>query len=127
MITRDVKARYWAPALADMLHVMLKLDRVLGFSRVAADERPHIQFGDSVSEDPKTTAETLSLLAQAEAASTDTKVRILHPDWGDDQVRAEVDRIHSEAGTAVPDPITGAPAALPPAQHQDETALPFAA
>lgn len=128
MITRDVKARYWAPAVADMLHAMLKLDRVLGFSRVATDERPHIQFGDSVSEDPKTTAETLSLLAQAEAASTETKVRILHPDWSDEQVQAEVTLIQGEVGTAVPDPITGAPSTPPqPAQQQDDTELPFAA
>ncbi|WP_258396531.1 phage portal protein [Streptomyces sp. Amel2xB2] len=108
MITRDVKARYWSPSVADMLHVMLKLDRLLGFSTVT-DERPNIEFGDSVSEDPKTTAETLSLLAQAEAASSDTKVRVLHPDWDDDQVQAEVDRIRSEIGTAVPDPLRARP------------------
>lgn len=105
MITRDVKARYWAPALGDMLHVMLRLDRALGFSTAAVNERPHIQFGDAVSEDPQSTAQTLALLAQAEAASTDTKVRTLHPDWDDAQVRGEVDRIQRENGTAVPDPI----------------------
>ena len=126
MITRDVKARYWAPALSDMLHVMLRLDRVLGFSTVVTDERPHIQFGDAVSEDPQTTAQTLALIAQAEAASTDTKVRTLHPDWSDEQVQAEVDRIREESGTAVPDPVTGAPAAPPPADDQDDEA-PFAA
>ncbi|MFI0711706.1 phage capsid protein [Streptomyces inhibens] len=107
-----------------MLHVMLRLDRTLGFSTVAIDERPHIQFGDAVPEDPQTTAQTLALLAQAEAASTDTKVRILHPDWSDEQVQAEVARIREEAGTAVPDPITGAP---PAPASQDEPALPFAA
>ncbi|MGW8374275.1 phage portal protein [Streptomyces sp. ODS28] len=106
MITRDVKARYWAPAVADMLHVMLRLDRALGFSRVAVDERPAIEFGDSVSEDPQTTAQTLSLLTQAEAASIDTRVRILHPDWDDDQVQAEVERIREDFGTGVPaDPL----------------------
>ncbi|MGP3983616.1 hypothetical protein [Streptomyces sp. KR80] len=47
---------------------------------MAADERPHIQFGDAVSEDPQTIAQTLALIAKAEAAATDTKVRILHPD-----------------------------------------------
>ncbi|WP_425829316.1 phage portal protein [Streptomyces fractus] len=105
MITRDVKARYWAPALADMLLAMLRLDRALGFSNITATERPQIQFGDAVSEDPKTTAETLALITQAEAASTDTKVRLLHPDWADDQVAAEVARIRDEIGTSVPDPV----------------------
>ncbi|MFC8095361.1 phage portal protein [Streptomyces sp. NPDC057301] len=123
MITRDVKARYWAPNVADMLHVMLKLDRLLGFSTVP-DERPRVQFGDAVSEDPSTTAQTLALIAQAEAASTDTKVRILHPDWSDEQVQTEVDRIREESGTAVPDPITGAPPA--PAGDLGEDEQPFA-
>ncbi|ARF55995.1 phage portal protein [Streptomyces gilvosporeus] len=125
MITRDVKGRYWAPALVDMLHVMLRLDRILGYSTVNADQRPRLQFGDAVSEDPQTTAQTLALIAQAEAASTDTKVRTLHPDWDDARVQAEVDRIREETGTAVPDPITGAPAAAPAPQAEAE--LPFAA
>ncbi|WP_406321034.1 phage portal protein [Streptomyces sp. NBC_00519] len=105
MMTRDTKGRYWAPALSDMLHVMLRLDRLLGFSTVSGEQRPRIQFGDSVSEDPQSTAQTLALVAQAEAASTDTKVRILHPDWSEQQVQAEVDRILAETGQAVPDPL----------------------
>jgi A118 family predicted phage portal protein len=104
MITRDVKARYWSPALADMLQAVLRLDRVLGFSRVA-EERPRIQFGDAVSEDPRATAETLSLLAQAQAASIETRVRILHPEWDDPAVAEEVERIQVETGARVPDPM----------------------
>ncbi|WKX73820.1 phage capsid protein [Streptomyces sp. XD-27] len=102
MITRDVKARYWAPAILDMLHVMLRLDRLLGFSTVSAEQRQRLQFGDAVSEDPQTTAQILALLAQAEAASTDTKVRKLHTDWSDEQVQAEVDAIRDENGIALP-------------------------
>lgn len=67
-------------------------------------QRPHIEFGDAVSEDPQATAQTLAFLAQAEAASTDTKVRAPHPDWDDDQVQARVDRILMETGATVPDP-----------------------
>ncbi|MEW1672819.1 phage portal protein [Streptomyces noursei] len=104
MITRDKKARYWAPALADMLLVMLRLDGTL-YTPGLAPERPTIAFGDSVSEDPQTVAQTLSLLQQAQAVSTDTKVRALHPDWDDDAVRTEVDRILTETGAAVPDPM----------------------
>ncbi|QKW08051.1 phage portal protein [Streptomyces sp. NA04227] len=114
MITRDKKARYWGP-LGDMLHVLLMLDRTLGFSTVRTDLRPHVQFGDAVSEDPQNVAQTLALLAQAEAASTDTKVRALHPDWSDEQVLAEVDRIRADTGSVVPDPIIGGlvPAEVP--------------
>ncbi|WKX70036.1 phage portal protein [Streptomyces sp. XD-27] len=104
MITRDKKSRYWQPALADMLHVLLMLDRAL-FTPGLVPERPRITFGDSVSEDPTTTAQTLSLLQQAQAVSTDTKVRALHPDWDDTAVQEEVDRILTETGQAVPDPM----------------------
>jgi hypothetical protein len=104
MITRDKKARYWAPALAGMLHVALMLDRQL-FRSSLVPERPHVQFGDAVSEDPTTVAQTLSLLAQAQAVSTETRVRILHPEWDDTAITAEVERIQQESGTSVPDPM----------------------
>ncbi|WP_066931414.1 phage portal protein [Streptomyces sp. NBRC 110611] len=104
MITRDKKSRYWQAPLADMLHVLLMLDRAL-FTPSVVPERPRVVFGDSVSEDPQSVAQTLSLLQQAQAVSTDTKVRLLHPDWDDTAVQAEVDRILAETGQAVPDPM----------------------
>ncbi|MFJ6707018.1 MULTISPECIES: phage portal protein [unclassified Streptomyces] len=105
MITRDKKSRYWAPALAAMLHVMLRLDRQWFTPSLTVDDVPTVAFGDSVSEDPQSVAQTLSLLAQAQAVSVDTKVRILHPDWDDVAVREEVDRILTETGAAVEDPM----------------------
>lgn len=110
MITRDKKSRYWAPALADMLLVMLALDRVL-YTPALTPERPTIAFGDSVSEDPQSVAQTLSLLQQAQAVSTDTKVRTLHPDWDDVAVQGEVERILAETGQAAPDPVGSFPLA----------------
>ncbi|MER7145992.1 phage portal protein [Streptomyces xanthochromogenes] len=104
MTTRDKKSRYWVPEIADMLLVMLRLDRAL-FTPGLVPERPRVTFGDSVSEDPASTAQTLSLLQQAQAVSTDTKVRTLHPDWDDTAVREEVDRILTETGQAAPDPM----------------------
>ncbi|MGW0732443.1 hypothetical protein [Streptomyces sp. NPDC002851] len=73
-----------------------------------------------MSEDPQATAQTLALIAQTEAASADAKVRILQPDWSDEQEQTEVDRIRTESGTTVPDPITGAPSAPLPARQRDE-------
>ncbi|MGW3284315.1 phage capsid protein [Streptomyces sp. NPDC001002] len=83
---------------------MLRLDRAL-FTSGPVPERPRITFGDSVSEDPTSTAQTLSLLQQAQAVSIDTKVRWLHLDWDDSAVQAEVDRILIETGATVPDPM----------------------
>lgn len=108
MITRDQKSGYWKPGLGDIVQAALLLDRALGFSTVEA-ERPLIEFGDSVSEDPKTLAETIELLARAQAVSTETKVRMRNPDWDDTAVREETERILKETGQLVNDPAaTGA-------------------
>ncbi|MEU5330907.1 phage portal protein [Streptomyces parvus] len=104
MITRGKKSRYWAPEVAEMLYVVLLLDRRL-FTPALVAERPRIAFGDSVSEDASSLAQTLSLLHQAQSVSAETRVRILHPEWDETAVRAEVDRILAETGQAVPDPM----------------------
>lgn len=103
MTTRDKKSRYWLPEIADMLLVMLRLDRAL-FTPGLVPERPRVTFGDSVSEDPASAAQTLSLLQQAQAVSTDTKVRTLHPEWDEVAVQAEVNRILVESGVSISDP-----------------------
>ena len=108
LLTKDQKGGYWLPGLGDLADVVLQLDRRLGFSSVGA-ERPRIELADSVSEDQQTTATTLELLARAAAASTETKVRILNPDWEDTAVKEETERILKETGALVADPtMTGA-------------------
>lgn len=122
MITRDQKAGYQVPPLGDLALAVLQLDRHLGFSTVSP-ERPRIEFGDSVSEDPKTVAETVELLARAQAASAETRVRIVHPDWEDAEVQAEAERILKETGALVSDPtMTGAEGPGPgfPAPSEDD-------
>lgn len=110
MVTRAKKARYWRRAIADILRVLLAVDRAQ-FGARTVDERPTVDIGDGVAEDPTATAQTLSLLAQAQAVSTDTKVRLLHPDWDERNVAAEVARIHDETGQAAPDPVGSFPLA----------------
>lgn len=114
-VTRDRKIVYWRPALTRMLQVLLAIDAAVFGSKVDAEERPDLAFGDGVSEDPKSVAETLALLTQAEAISTELKVRMQHPDWDDDQVGEEVQRIRDDTGAAVPDPTSfgGQPADHP--------------
>ncbi|MFJ7523988.1 phage portal protein [Streptomyces griseus] len=104
MTTRGKKVRYWSPPVVDMLLVVLLLDRQFFASRIVP-ERPTVAFGDSISEDASSLAQTLSLLQQAQAVSVLTKVRMLHPEWDLVTVKEETDRILLESGAAVPDPM----------------------
>lgn len=120
LVTRAKKAAYWSRPLADIIERVLQIDAlVFGGPQPF---RPDIQFADSVQQDPKDTATALQLLSSAAAVSTDTMVRMLHPEWDDEQVEAEVARVKEEHGMGVPDPmmpptITTNDAQLPPGQQ----------
>lgn len=68
-------------------------------------QRPTIEFEDSVQEDPLSLANTVETLTRAQAASVQTKVQMVHPEWDDTMVQAEADRILAEQGMAVQDPM----------------------
>jgi hypothetical protein len=40
------------------------------------------------------------MISDAQAVSTDTKVRMLHPEWTEDQIKAEVQKIVDEGKIA---------------------------
>lgn len=93
-VTRDRKVIYWSPALArEALPALLAVDAAVFKRAVNLVEPIHVEFADSVAEDLATLASTANVLNQAAAASTETKVRLVHPGWSDDQVRDEVARI----------------------------------
>ncbi|MFH8792204.1 capsid protein [Streptomyces sp. NPDC017941] len=111
MSTRARKSELAVPGIADVTEswLMLLASGMFPGSPAVEVQRPTVEFQDSVQDDIKTLAETAALLRQAEAASTDTLVAHLHPDWDEDRRRAEVDGILAESGRAVSDPVlTGA-------------------
>lgn len=118
MVTRDRKGRYWSPAVRHMGHVLLALDAAVFGSPITPAE-PAVEFGDGVSEDPRDTAETLELLERAGAASTEVKVRWLHPDWDDAAVRAEVSAIEKSRGLGEFADPTGV-GSVPPGAGEDD-------
>lgn len=104
-LTRGKKTLYWG-VLADALEMLMLLD-VSVFGTRVTPERPSVEFGDTVVESTSTTAQTLTLLTSAEAASTKTKVALLHPEWDEDEIREETSRILVESGRVVPGPDSG--------------------
>ncbi|QJT04364.1 phage portal protein [Streptomyces asoensis] len=108
MSTRARKSELAATAIADIVEVLLMLEASAMFPGVTAVdvERPDVVFQDSVQDDIKTLAETANALRQAEAASTEALVELVHPDWDEKDQKAEVDRILKETGRLVEDPLT---------------------
>ncbi|WP_416975651.1 capsid protein [Streptomyces sp. 4F14] len=108
MTTRARKAELAATAIADIVETLLILEASGWFKGVAPVEveRPAVQFADSVQDDIKTLAETAALLRQAEAASAETLVAMLHPDWTDTEKKEEVARLLAQSGRLVEDPLT---------------------
>jgi len=102
--TRNKKARYLQGGIADILHVLLQIDKVHFNSKVNPEYRPQAILQDSIQTDPMEKADSLAKLEQAQAISIDTKVRILHPEWSQEQIEAEVERIMQEKGMAVETP-----------------------
>jgi A118 family predicted phage portal protein len=104
--TRDKKINYWSPELSEILETLIEIDAKL-FNGGGQPGDIDVEFGDGVSEAPRTVAETLNLLSQAQAASTDTLVRMLHPDWDDARVEAEVQEIRDATSLVDPTTFTG--------------------
>lgn len=96
--TRGRKINYTRPPCASALETLLMIDAAV-FRSGVTPVRPDLDFGDYVGESTNDLAQTAQLLLAAEAASIETRVQLVHPDWDDDQVSAEVARIQAEQPT----------------------------
>lgn len=97
LLTRSKKLNYARPALADVLYAQMWIDKTI-FKRPIVPVRPTVTFPDAVLPSMQELAQTALALANAEAASKETLVQLIHPDWTPDQVDEEVQRLRSEAG-----------------------------
>ena len=109
MTTREKKTRYWVDGIRRFLTAVAAVDQAQFGGRIPPGLVPVVEFAPSSSPTPEQTATTVQLLAAAEAVSTDTKVRMLHPDWEDTAIAEEVARILDERAATMPDPF-----AIPP-------------
>lgn len=104
--TTSRKRRYWQRALEDEAFIMLAIDRSV-FGSTVTPSRPRLAWPEDPDQSPLEQSQTLNQLRMAQAASTETLVAMLHPDWTDDEIAAEAQAISSENALSVPDPTTG--------------------
>jgi hypothetical protein len=130
LLTRDAKIRYAKPALQRLMAALLDVDAHVFHGPGRHGDLPEVEFPDALAPSMDALAQTVQLLRAAEAASTETMVEMVHPDWNAQMVKEEVARIQSEKASAfpaLPDPtgMTGAdlgPAADPTAPAGDAAA-----
>ncbi len=95
-VTREKKIRYWQDSLRNIVYALLVIDSEK-FDSGITPEKPKIIFPPSVKENPMNLAMTVKTIEDAKSASTETKVRMLHPEWDRAMVLLEVDKIRGEA------------------------------
>jgi hypothetical protein len=96
VLTQRRKAAHWTPALSMFTRHLLLVDKEFFGSAIIDDVHPMVEMSDSVIDQPLELAQTALAMKSAESASTETRVRILHKDWSDAEIEAEVSRIHDE-------------------------------
>lgn len=113
LITRDKKIKYVRPRLAEILQALLKVAVAQGFGWKVDPSKPlTVNFPDAVQQDQASLAQTLALIETAQAASIETKVRMLHPEWEKSEVDKEVEAIKKDTAPPQvenPDTFNGDP------------------
>lgn len=101
LLTRAKKLHYWKPNTAAALFSLMSVHQsVFGLSNFTP-VRPDVVFPDAVLPSPMELAQTAVAMSSAQAASKQTLVQMLHPDWDQGQVDEEVARIRDEEGFEV--------------------------
>lgn len=95
--TRNKKQTYWEVALERFMTTVMKLDYAL-FPNEGSDGNDivRMKFFDGIGQDDYTLAQTVNLLNQAQSASKLIRVRMLHPDWSEQSISDELERLETE-------------------------------
>src|SRR5690625_3750976 len=108
IITRIKKAQNCQHDIQIMLMMIQQIDNASHLTPSRYEPQPvTVTMSDSIVETQVEMSETVRNLSMADAASTKIKVLMMNPDWTDDQVDEEVQRILQERGTIIPPDMIG--------------------
>lgn len=97
--TRSSKIRLRS-GLSRLVTTQMRVEAAV-FGGTAPTETIRVEWPDADQASPREVAETAELLKRAEAASTQTRVQMVHPDWTPEQVDEEVSRIQDESSAPI--------------------------
>jgi Phage portal protein, SPP1 Gp6-like. len=98
--TKAKKETYWKSKLINLLQLFIQIDSMV-FGGILGDCDLELEFNDSVAHNISTVANGIKLLSDSAALSTETKVRMTHPDWDNSAVHQEVELINLEMGRLI--------------------------
>lgn len=100
--TTSKKQSYWEPAIKGVVKAMCVIYNAFLGGGFSNDLEVNVEFMDSVSNNLTEVSNSVKTLADAKAISTDTKIRMIHPEWTDNQVQEEVERILNDDMSGMP-------------------------
>lgn len=105
--TRDKKQVYWIAPLERLMTLLVQVDHALYPSYGSdGEDEVKMRFADSMGYDVSTMANTVQALFSAQSASVETRVRLQHPDWSEQEVLDEVDKVAQEFSIMTQDALT---------------------
>ena len=100
--TTSKKQAYWESEIKALVKAMCTIKQAFLGGKFTCDFDVNVAFMDSVSNNLTEVSNSVKTLSDAKAISTDTKVRMVHPEWTDTQVEQEVERIMNDSSAGMP-------------------------
>lgn len=100
--TTNKKQSYWEAGLKKLIVAMCMIKQKHLGGKFTNELDINIAFSDGISNNLSEVSNAVKTLADAKAISTDTKVRMVHPEWTDEQVQEEVERILNDESAGMP-------------------------
>jgi hypothetical protein len=94
--TSETKKTFWWHAINDVVRAMLRLDKKVFRSSINTEIEFSVVLPANNQPDISQLAQVVEQLERAGAASIQTKVDMLHPDWTEQQKEEEIERIQAE-------------------------------
>jgi hypothetical protein len=115
--TRAARIRLWSPGISHLATVQMRIDAKL--RKTPEPKEPiEVDWPPMHQQSDRQRAETAQLWEQARAATTLTKVKLLHPDWDDQRAEAEANEI-DKANTVTVAEFPGESGALGPDDREE--------
>jgi A118 family predicted phage portal protein len=98
--TKNKKSQYWQSAIKKIIQLLILGYSELGGNDIELDSNVNVAISDGITNNLNEIASSVKILADALAASIETRVSLIHPEWTKKQIATEVQKIKDENSMA---------------------------